>query len=79
MRDGFKNMRPLTNRMTDILMDCHERELMNLPPNRATMRYAAGLLKRKLLMSQVYKDSRGKNIICLYTTQAGRDYLDKIK
>lgn len=79
MGKQFKDMKPLTKGMIEFLMDCHERELMNEPPNHGTMRYAGGLLKRKLLTCRVYKDKNGKNYISLYTTQSGRDYLDKLK
>ena len=79
MNVQFNNMKPLTKGMIECLMDCHERELMNLPPNQATVKYAAGLLKRKLLTSRVFKNNKGKNYISLYTTQLGRDYLDTIR
>ena len=79
MNDQFKDIQPLTKGMLECLMDCHERELMNLAPNDATIKYAVGLLRRRLLTSRVFKNSKGKNHISLYTTQLGRDYLDTIK
>ena len=79
MNDQFKDMKPLTKGMIECLMDCHERELMNMTPNRGTIKFAAGLLKRKLLAPRIYKDSNGKSYMALYTTQSGRDYLDSIK
>jgi hypothetical protein len=79
MNVQFNNMKPLTKGMIECLMDCHERELMNMAPNHGTIKFAAGLLKRKLLASRIYKNSNGKSYMALYTTQPGRDYLDTIK
>jgi hypothetical protein len=71
-------MKPLTKGMIELLMDCHERELMNLPLNHGTVKYAGSLLKRKLVTSKVCSQDKGGNIY-LYTTQLGRDYLSTIK
>jgi len=79
MSDQFTHMKPLTKGMIECLMDCHEREMLNMPPHRGTIKFAGGLLKRKLLTSRIYRHSNGKNYISLYTTQLGRDYLDSIK
>jgi hypothetical protein len=79
MSDQLKDMKPLTKGMIECLMDCHERELMTMAPNHGTIKFAAGLLKRKLLASRIYKDGNGKSYMALYTTQSGRDYLDAIK
>src|ERR1035438_2791787 len=69
------NMRPLTNAMIELLMDCHEKEMMYLSPNHGTVRNGASLLERKLLPTRVFKEPEGKNLICLYATQLGRAYL----
>ena len=79
MKVQFNNIKPLSKGMIECLMDCHERELMNMAPNPATVKYVAGLLKRRLLTSRVFKNDKGKNYISLYTTQLGRDYLDTIR
>lgn len=79
MSDQLKDIKPLTGGMTECLMDCHERELMNMPPKSGTIKFAAGLLKRRLLVPRLYKDSKGKSYMALYTTQLGRDYLDSIE
>ena len=72
------NMRPLTNAMIELLMDCHEKEMMYLSPNHGTMRNGAGLIQRKLLTTGVFKEAERKNLICLYTTQLGRAYLNNM-
>jgi len=64
--------------MIEFLMDCHEKEMMYLSPNHGTMRYATSLIKRKLLTTRVFKEPGGKNLICLYTTQLGRAYLNNM-
>ena len=53
--------------------------MMNMAPNHGTIKFAEGLLKRKLLTSRIYKDRKWKSYMALYTTQLGRDYLDAIK
>jgi hypothetical protein len=78
MNNQFKNMRLLTKGMIEFLMDCHEREMMYLPPNHDTTRHAINLLNKKLLITGVYTDTKGKNNISLYTTQLGRDYLSNM-
>ena len=80
MYDQFKNMKPLTNGMIELLMDCHERELMKMPPYDITnVKNSKGLLKRKLLTTEIYKRNDGKNIMCLFTTKLGRNYLSSLK
>ena len=77
MTKQFKDMRPLTKAMTDVLMDFHEREIMNMPSstigNSTIARY---LIERKLLTTRVFKRDDGENVIRVYTTQLGRDYLN---
>jgi hypothetical protein len=61
-------------------MDGHERELMNLPAyDLSSVKRARGLLKRKLLTTEVYRRKDSKNIMCIYTTKLGRNYLATIK
>ena len=80
MYDQFKNMKPLSKGMIELLMDCHERELMDLPPyDTSNAKYARGLLKRNLLKTAAFKRDDGKSIICLYTTKLGRNYLSSLK
>jgi hypothetical protein len=77
MTKQFKDTRPLTKAMTDVLMDFHEREIMNMPSstigNSTIARY---LIERKLLTTRVFKRDDGENVIRVYTTQLGRDYLN---
>jgi hypothetical protein len=53
-------MKPLTKGMIELLMDCHERELMNLPPNHGTVKYAGSLLKKKLLTHRLHSNYNNK-------------------
>ena len=80
MYDQFKNMKPLSRGMIEFLMDCHEGELMNLPPyDLSKVKKSRGLLKRKLLTTELYKREDGKSVMCLHTTKLGRNYLSTLK
>ena len=71
--------KPLTNRMIEILMDCHERELMRLEPcNAGTTRHVRALIERRLLSAKEYKTEKGKKIISLYVTGLGKIYLSNL-
>ena len=71
--------RPLTRHMLEMLMDCHERELMNLEPhNPGTLRFANGLIQRGMLGTKAYITAKGKQIIIFYVTNAGRRYLSNL-
>ena len=72
-------IRPLTNNMLEKLMDCHERELMNLEPfDVASLHYPNGLIERGLLETRPYITKSGKKIMAFYVTGAGRRYLSKL-
>ncbi len=65
--------------MLDLLMDCHERELLKLKPHEAgTTRYCKGLIIRGFLTLKECKTEKGKIINGLYVTDLGKRYLEKI-
>jgi hypothetical protein len=70
--------RPLTKNMINLLMECHERELMNQPPCEATFSGVKGLLVRKLLTPAFYTDNNGKRSLCAYLNAEGKKYLEEI-
>jgi hypothetical protein len=71
--------KPLTARMIEILMDCHEKEMMNLEPCTVfTLHNAKGLIDRGMLSSKPYITVKGKKIIAFYVTQLGRTYLSNL-
>ena len=71
--------RPLTPHMLETLMDCHERELMNLEPiDVGILPYCTGLIQRGMLGTQIYITEKGKKIMACYVTNAGRRYLSKL-
>ena len=79
MNDARIMSRPLTSHMLEILMDCHERELMNLEPfDVASLHYPNGLIERGLLETRPYITKSGKKIMAFYVTGAGRRYLSKL-
>lgn len=67
----------LTPTMIKVLMECHERELLNQEPcDIGTTNYVQGLLRRGFLQAKMFINSRGKKIMGLYITDAGKKYLD---
>lgn len=66
-----------TEQMIELLMDCHERELMRLPAFEAsTTCHSAGLIRRNFL-STIMCNYKDRVYIGLRTTQHGRDFLDR--
>jgi hypothetical protein len=69
----------LTPKMLDTLMECHERELMNLPPSNAFQTSSVkGLIKRGFVKVKTYITESGKTSPGLYITESGRRILDKL-
>jgi len=69
MSNPFKHTTPLTKQMLELLMDCHERELMHMPPyDVGIITRSRGLIKRKLLTTGFFKRDDGKNLMRLYHT-----------
>ena len=56
----------------DVLMDCHERELLKLDPYEASMiPSVAGLVRRGLVTTHTYITKNGKKIYALFITGEG--------
>lgn len=73
------NPKRLTNTMQKILMECHERELLNHEPcDIGNIAHTRGLLTRGLLEAKSFINSRGKKIMGLFITDAGRKYLEQL-
>lgn len=71
--------RPLTSHMEELLMDIHEREILNLEPYYAgTTKYAKGLFDRGLLQCNLHNTTNGKKILVLAVSEMGRIYLKNI-
>ncbi|MGI8584213.1 MAG: hypothetical protein ACR2KX_18625 [Chitinophagaceae bacterium] len=73
-------MKYLTRMMRETLMECHERELLSLPPISVneTM-HLKGLYARGLVEPRIYKNESGNGIIAFYVTKAGQVYLESLK
>lgn len=72
-------IKPLSNHMIETLMDCHERELMNLEPYDAgALPHCRGLIERGLLGTKIYVTESGKKIMACYVTNPGRRYLSNL-
>lgn len=64
--------------MIELLMDCHERELMKLEPCHSTnIKYARWLIQRGLITPHIVA-TKGKRIIAFYVTALGRIYLSNL-
>jgi len=68
-----------TNKMIEALMDCHERELMDMEPyDVGSLYFATGLIQRGMLGTRVYITKKGKKIIAFYVTLEGKKYLSNL-
>ena len=72
------NVKPLTKKMIEFLMDCHERELMKMSPSEATQGGAKGVLIRGLVIPALFVDEKGKSLMCVRITNKGKEYLKNI-
>lgn len=71
----FQN-KPLTKKMVELLMECHEQEFLNLEPHEATLfRDVRSLLLREMITTQKYTLKSGKKIIEVFLTAKAREYL----
>jgi hypothetical protein len=79
MNNKFKKMKPLTNKMIEMLMDCHERELLKQEPcDTYTTQTAKGLVTRGLFTSAMYTSpTTGKRYMAFYVTALGVEYLQE--
>ena len=79
VKTSTERILPLTQHMIELLMDCHEKELMKQEPcDVGTTLYAGGLLARGLLEVKPYITIKGKKIMAMYVTDFGREYLSKL-
>ena len=60
------------------LMDCHERDLMKLPPVQASNRSAKSLVARGFLKTGEYTDGKLEPFTGAYITHAGVSFLDEL-
>ena len=71
--------KPLTQLMIITLMDCYERELMDLEPYDAVLTPSArALVSRGMLGIKNHITENGKMIFVVYVTSIGRHYLNKL-
>jgi hypothetical protein len=72
-------MKPLTEKMNEMLMDCHERELQTHEPcDTYLTQTAKGLVERGLFTSRMFTSPKtGKRYMAFYVTEAGAQYLIK--
>lgn len=77
MAEGNNFYKPLTNSMIEMLMDCHERELLKQPPSNSYFtRTAKGLISRGMFVAEMYrKNPESKQYLAFKLTGRGKDYL----
>jgi hypothetical protein len=70
-------MKPLTPKMIEVLMDCHEKELLKHEPcGSYNTRYAKGLITRGFFEPLMYSSKvNGKKYMAFIVSKAGREYL----
>lgn len=75
----LSNMKPLTNNMIEMLMDCHERELQTKEPcDTYHTQFAKGLVTRGLFTSRMYKSPTTKRTyMAFFITEKGKEYLKR--
>ncbi len=68
---------PLTPKMIEMLMDCHEREILGLDPcDSYNTQTAKGLIARGFFTSGMYTSkTNGKRYMAFYVTESGKQYL----
>lgn len=75
-------MRPPTRRMIEKLRECHEKELnsgLQIPCFPEEMKSSlAGLYKRGLINTRM-EIIDNKKQLCIYVTDAGKDFLKKLE
>jgi len=66
--------------MIEVLMECHERELLHLEPCAGTAKTQNKklLISRGLLEPRMYTSKNGKLIMAYFITPAGKEYLNYI-
>lgn len=74
--DG-KRMGPLTAKALEMLMDCHERELLGQEPcDTYRTQTAKGLVMRGFFTSAMYTSKiTSKTYMAFYVTEAGKEFL----
>ncbi len=69
-------IKPLTKYMEELLMDCHEREILKQDPCEvASTKHTKGLIDRGLVDVKYYTNSKGKKYLAIFVTDLGRNYL----
>ncbi|HUS01311.1 MAG TPA: hypothetical protein VMY77_06270 [Chitinophagaceae bacterium] len=72
--------RPLSKTMIEALMDCHERELLNLEPyDVCSIKYSTkALIDRGLLETKDIITGKGKRILAVFVTNLGITILNSL-
>lgn len=65
--------------MIEVLMECHERELMDMEPLTVLeSKCIKALIKKEFVETRIFKTAKGKEIIAFYITGSGKRYLNSL-
>ena len=72
-------MKPITRLQEELLMECHERQLLKQEPlSTYHSRFAKGLVERGLIATErMVKNEKPIEVFCI--TQKGIEFLDGVK
>lgn len=74
-----EKLKPLSKFMKELLIECHERELIKQDPFEVgTTRHSRGLIERCLTDTGYFTNARGKKYLALFITHMGREYLRQL-
>ena len=74
-----KLIKPLTKRMEETLMDCHERELLRQDPcDTYNSKSTKGLYERGLLDTKIFVCADGRTKTVFYVTPLGKSVLKSL-
>jgi hypothetical protein len=65
--------------MEEVLMDCHEREILKQEPCEvASTKHSKGLIERGFAAAKYFTNAQGKKYMALVVTDLGKEYLLKL-
>ncbi len=77
--DRYLESKPLTPKIKALLMECHERELLNLEPYEAALCPGiSGLFLRQMIITEQYILKSRKKIIAVFLTPNAKAYLSTL-
>lgn len=75
--NGYTYLKPLTDTQKELLMECHEAEILKREPTLGPhyMKHVKGLFRMGLVVPKTYYKN-GKNLLRFFITPLGVEYLN---